>query len=63
MGIPAIQLEIPRSVRNLIANSPKKIAGMATAILDLYWEVIVPMWWAKSSGVGPINDILADKLV
>lgn len=38
MGIPAIQLEIPRSIRRMIATSQKKIDAIASAILDLYWD-------------------------
>jgi hypothetical protein len=45
MGIPAFQIELPRSVRNQIMLSPHKyIREMAKAILDTYRQVIVPNW-------------------
>jgi hypothetical protein len=45
MGIPALQIELPLSLRKLIMSEPHKyIKDMAAAILETYNEVILPAW-------------------
>ena len=51
LGIPAMQLEIPRSVRALLMYNDMYMIGMAKAILNTYQEVICPYWERKKTDV------------
>jgi hypothetical protein len=51
LGIPAVQLEIPRSVRALLINDPTYLREFARCILLTYQEVIVPSWAQKQTDV------------
>ena len=49
MGIPSLQLEIPPDFRKNLADSDKMIELWATAIIEMYNEVIVPTWALKTT--------------
>jgi hypothetical protein len=55
LGIPSFQLEIPRTVRKMLANNPRLIHRLASAILDFYKEVVVPSWDTKNNVLAPVN--------
>jgi hypothetical protein len=42
LGVPAMQIEFPRSLRSMIMSDPHYITSLARAILSVYKEVIVP---------------------
>jgi hypothetical protein len=44
-------------------NPQKYIKGIAQAILETYREVIAPLWQHKSTPIGPVNNILANKVI
>jgi hypothetical protein len=43
-GIPAMQIEFPRSIRALLMKDNNLVKGIATCILDTYEQIIVPRW-------------------
>jgi len=50
-GIPAVQLEIPRSVRALLITDDALVGRFADAILSTYHEVVVPFWERKRTNL------------
>lgn len=42
LGVPAMQLEIPRSVRALLIRDRNLLSSFAQCILSTYYEIIVP---------------------
>ena len=62
LGITSVQLEIPRSLRKLIANSNKLIQALAKAILEIYSELIVPLWKERETPVAKFNKSWADSV-
>lgn len=49
LGIPAMQIEFPRSIRRLLISDRSKIVSLAKCILDTYEQIIVPLWNMKKT--------------
>ena len=62
IGIPAIQIELPRSIRALLIRDEKVLRSFASVILDTYSEVIVPKWKERKTEL-IVNYSLAKQLV
>ena len=62
LGIPAMQLEFPRSLRSLLIREPRHMEGLAKCILSAYEEVIVPQWQSKKTEI-LINWTIGKQLV
>jgi hypothetical protein len=62
LGIPAMQLEIPKSLRILLIKDSTKLRNFANAILSTYQEVIVAEWEKKQTEL-IVNYSLSRQLV
>lgn len=49
LGIPAMQIEFPRSLRNLLIKEKTLVTALATCILDTYEQFVVPHWQTKKT--------------
>lgn len=49
LGVPAMQLEFPRSVRNLLIRNRGYLLTLANCILSTYEDVIIPHWLTKKT--------------
>ena len=49
LGIPSFQLEIPSEVRPHLAKNDSFIKEWAKAIVDIYQNIIMPMWNLKQT--------------
>jgi hypothetical protein len=63
LGITSFQLEIPRTMRKKIANTPAYIDGLASIILNMYEDYIVPLWPAKEMPLAIPQPELAGKVL
>ena len=61
LGVPAMQLEIPRSLRALLIRDKVYLSQMAKCILSTYKEVIEPLWKQKQTSL-ILNYSLAKQL-
>lgn len=62
LGIPAMQIELPRSIRALLIRDDLILRKFAEAILETYSEVIVPKWKDRKTEL-IINYSLSKQLV
>ena len=51
LGIPALQLEIPRSVRALLIRDPVYLSQLAKCILSTYKDVLEPIWKQRKTDI------------
>ena len=51
LGVPAMQLEIPRSLRNLLIKDRTYLVAFANCILSTYEDLIVPYWLTKKTDI------------
>ena len=50
LGIPSLQIELPRGVRALMMCDPTRfVKGVAQAFYETYKEVVVPAWALKTT--------------
>lgn len=61
LGIPAMQLEIPRSLRALLIREKVYMSQLAKCILSTYKEVVEPLWKQKKTDI-ILNYSLAKQL-